>query len=96
MAVVHVADVRVLVGQRVMAVPMAVPEGLVRLEVREILRSGGMNVVRITIYRGMEVAVAVLVIEFGMAVPVAVAGSQQQACAERHGGRRQQQRWTER
>ena len=96
MAVVHVADVRVLVGQRVMAVPMAVPEGLVRLEVREILRSVGMNVVRITIYRGMEVAVAVLVIEFGMAVPVAVAGSQQQACAERHGGRRQQQRWTER
>jgi hypothetical protein len=94
MAVVHVADVRVLVGQRVMAVPMAVPEGLVRLEVREILRSVGMNVVRITIYRGMEVAV--LVIEFGMAVPVAVAGSQQQACAERHGGRRQQQRWTER
>ena len=52
MAVVHVADVRVLVGQRVMAVPMAVPEGLVRLEVREILRSVGMNVVRITIYRG--------------------------------------------
>ena len=94
MAVVHVADVRVLVGQRVMAVPMAVPEGLVRLEVREILRSVGMNVVRITIYRGMEVAV--LVIELGMAVPVAVAGSQQQACAERHGGRRQQQRWTER
>ena len=85
---------RVLVGQRVMAVPMAVPEGLVRLEVREILRSVGMNVVRITIYRGMEVAV--LVIELGMAVPVAVAGSQQQACAERHGGRRQQQRWTER
>ena len=94
MAVVHVADVGVLVGQRVMAVPMAVPEGLVRLEVREILRSVGMNVVRITIYRGMEVAV--LVIEFGMAVPVAVAGSQQQASAERHGGRRQQQRWTER
>ena len=94
MAVVHVADVRVLVGQRVMAVPMAVPEGLVRLEVREILRSVGMNVVRITIYRGMEVAV--LVIEFGMAVPVAVAGSQQLACAERLGGRRQQQRWTER
>ena len=94
MAVVHVADVRVLVGQRVMAVPMAVPEGLVRLEVREILRSVGMNVVRITIYRGMEVAV--LVIEFGMAVPVAMAGSQQQSCAERHGGRCQHKRWTER
>ena len=94
MAVVHVADVRVLVGQRVMAVPMAVPEGLVRLEVREILRSVGMNVVRITIYRGMEVAVAVLVIEFGMAVPVAMAGSQQQSCAERHGGRCQHKRWT--
>jgi hypothetical protein len=92
MAVVHVADVRVLVGQRVMAVPMAVPEGLVRLEVREILRSVGMNVVRITIYRGMEVAV--LVIEFGMAVPVAMAGSQQQSCAERHGGRCQHKRWT--
>ena len=94
MAVVHVADVRVLVGQRVMAVPMAVPEGLVRLEVREILRSVEMNVVSITINRGM--GVSVLVIEFGMAVAVAVAGSQQQACAERHGGRRQQQRWTER
>ena len=92
MAVVHVADVRVLVGQLVMAVPMAVPEGLVRLEVREILRSVGMNVVRITIYRGMEVAV--LVIEFGMAVPVAMAGSQQQSCAERHGGRCQHKRWT--
>ena len=92
MAVVHVADVRVLVGQRVMAVPMAVPEGLVRLEVREILRSVGMNVVRITIYRGMEVAV--LVIEFGMAVPVAMAGSQQQSCAERHGGRCQHKLWT--
>ena len=92
MAVVHVADVRVLVGQRVMAVPMAVPEGLVRLEVREILRSVGMNVVRITIYRGMEVEV--LVIEFGMAVPVAMAGSQQQSCAERHGGRCQHKRWT--
>ena len=92
MAVVHVADVRVLVGQRVMAVPMAVPEGLVRLEVREILRSVGMNVVRITIYRGMEVAV--LVIEFGMAVPVAMVGSQQQSCAERHGGRCQHKRWT--
>ena len=94
MAVVHVADVGVLVGQWVMAVAMTVPEGLTWLEVREILRSVGMNVVRITIYRGMEVAV--LVIELGMAVPVAVAGSQQQACAERHGGRRQQQRWTER
>ena len=94
MAVVHVADVGVLVDQRVMAVPMAVPEGLAWLEVREILRSVGMKVVRIAFYRGMEVAV--LVIEFGMAVPVAVAGSQQQACAERHGDRRQQQRWTER
>ena len=92
MTVVHVADVGVLVDQRVMAVPMAVPEGLVRLEVREILRSVGMNVVRITIYRGMEVAV--LVIEFGMAVPVAMVGSQQQACAERHGGRCQHKRWT--
>jgi hypothetical protein len=38
MALVHVADVGVLVGQRVMAVAMAVPEGLVRLEGREILR----------------------------------------------------------
>ena len=94
MAVVHVADVGVLVGQWVMAVAMAVPEGLTWLEVREILRSVGMNVVRTTVYRGMEVAV--LVIEFGVEVPVAVAGSQQQACAERHGGRRQQQRWTER
>ena len=94
MAVVHVADVRVLVGQRVMAVPMAVPEGLVRLEVREILRTVGMKVVRVAVYRGVEVTV--LVIEFGMAMPVAMAGSQQQACAERHGGRRQQQRWTER
>jgi hypothetical protein len=53
-----------------------------------------MNVVRITAYRGMEVAV--LVIKFGMAVPVAMAGSQQQACADHHGGRREQQRWTER
>lgn len=81
-------------GQRVMAVAMAVPEGLARLEVREILRTVGMKVVRIAVYRGVEVAV--LVIEFGMAMPVAMAGSQQQACAERHGGRRQQQRWTER
>jgi len=94
MAVVHVADVGVLVGQRVMAVAMAVPEGLVRLEVREILRSVGMNVVSIATDRGVEVAV--LVIEFGMAVPVAMAGSQQQACADRHGGRRQHKRWTER
>lgn len=94
MAVVHVADVGVLVGQRVMAVPMAVPEGLARLEVREILRLVGMKVVRIAVYRGVEVAV--LVIEFGMAVPVAMAGSQQQACAERHGGRRQHKRSTER
>lgn len=94
MAVVHVADVGVLVGQRVMAVAMAVPEGLARLEVREILRTVGMKVVRIAVYRGVEVTV--LVIEFGMAMPVAMAGSQQQACAERHGGRRQQQRWTER
>ena len=91
---VNVADVGVLVGQRVMAVAMAVPEGLARLEVREILRTVGMKVVRIAVYRGVEVAV--LVIEFGMAMPVAMAGSQQQACAERHGGRRQQQRWTER
>jgi hypothetical protein len=94
MAMVNVADVGVLVGQRVMAVAMAVPEGLARLEVREILRTVGMKVVRIAVYRGVEVAV--LVIEFGMAMPVAMAGSQQQACAERHGGRRQQQRWTER
>jgi hypothetical protein len=94
MAVVHVADVGVLVGQRVMAVAMAVPEGLVRLEVREILQSVRMKVVRIAVDRRMEVSV--LVIEFGMAVPVAMAGSQQQTCAERHCGRRQQQRWTER
>ena len=94
MAVVNVADVGVLVGQRVMAVAMAVPEGLARLEVREILRTVGMKVVRVAVYRGVEVTV--LVIEFGMAMPVAMAGSQQQACAERHGGRRQQQRWTER
>ena len=94
MAVVHVADVGVLVGQRVMAVPMAVPEGLARLEVREILRLVGMKVVRIAVYRGVEVAV--LVIEFGMAVPVAMAGSQQQACAEHHGGRCQHKRCTER
>lgn len=94
MAVVHIADVGVLVGQRVMAMAMAVPEGLVRLEVREFLRSVGMNVVSIAVYRGVEVAV--LVIEFGMAVPVAMAGSQQQACTDRHGGRRQHKRWTER
>ena len=47
MAVVHIADVGVLVGQRVVAVAMAVPEGLSRLEPREILRSVGVEVVRV-------------------------------------------------
>jgi hypothetical protein len=94
MAVVHIADVGVLVGQRVMEMAMAVPEGLARLEPREILRSVGVEVVRVA--APWVVEVAVLVLEFGVAVPVVMAGSQQQRCAGRHGGRRQQQRWRER
>lgn len=94
MAVMRIADLEMLVGQWVMAVAMAVPEGLAGLEAREILRSVGVEVVRIASCWGVEVAV--LVLKLSVPVPMVMVGSQQQTCAGRHRDRGQQQGWRER